>query len=433
MSFYTSLSGLRGAQTDLSVLANNIANVGSIGFKRSRAQFGDITPASSTTAGQGARLKGIEQQFTQGGFETSSRELDLAISGAGFFVTRDAVANGTTFFSRNGSLSIDGQRYLRDSNGGYIQVLPVDNEGNVTATGLDAANNLQLPLTRGTPRATTLVDLTANLPTTADKPSTRAVYNPANPYAFDRLDPNSYNYSQQMTVYDSEGNAQSGTLYFVRTGSTSASPADPANTWQVHLFVGNEEASAGGTATTPPTPLTLSFNAAGTLTGPTTATPFSSVSPSGASAPISLSLDFGSATAQAPGAFNVSSINQDGVASAKLSDISIGEDGLITASFSDGSIQALGKLLIATFSNPDGLRERGDGRWSVTGDSGPATVGEAGSDAFGRIQAGALERSNVDLTEELVALIAAQRNFQANAKAIETANSMAQSVINLRS
>jgi len=109
------------------------------------------------------------------------------------------------------------------------------------------------------------------------------------------------------------------------------------------------------------------------------------------------------------------------------------EDGLITAAFSDGTIQALGKLLIATFSNPDGLRERGDGRWSVTGDSGPAIVGEAGSDAFGRIQSGALERANVDITEELVALIAAQRNFQANAKAIETANSMAQSIINLRS
>jgi flagellar hook protein FlgE len=431
MSFYTSLSGLRGAQTDLSVLANNIANVGSIGFKRSRTQFGDIAPASNTTAGQGARLKGIEQQFTQGGFETSARELDLAISGSGFFVTKDAIANGTTFFSRNGSLSIDGQRYLRDSNGGYVQVLPVDVEGNVTAMGLEAARNLQLPLTSGTPRATALVELTVNLPSNADKPADRAVYNPGNPYAFDRLDPNSYNYSQQITVYDAAGNAQSGTLYFVRTGSVAA--GDPDNSWDVRLFVGNEEASAGGTPTVPPTPLQLTFDASGALTDPTTSVSFSSVFPSGASAPIGLTLDFGTVTAQAPGAFNVAAITQDGIASAKLSDISIGEDGLITAAFSDGTIQALGKLLIATFSNPDGLRERGDGRWSVTGDSGPAIVGVAGSDAFGRIQSGALERANVDITEELVALIAAQRNFQANAKAIETANSMAQSIINLRS
>ena len=155
--------------------------------------------------------------------------------------------------------------------------------------------------------------------------------------------------------------------------------------------------------------------------------------PSGASAPLAITLDFGTATRQAAGAFNVASIDQDGLASAKLSDVSIGEDGLVTASFTDGTTQALGKLLIANFSNPAGLRQRGDGRWTVTGNSGDAIVGEAGSDALGRIQSGALERANVDITEELVALIAAQRNFQANAKAIETANSMDQSIINLRS
>jgi flagellar hook protein FlgE len=430
MSFYTSLSGLRGAQTDLSTISNNIANVGSIGFKRSRAQFGDIMPASATTAGQGTRLKGINQEFTQGGFETSARDLDLAISGTGFFVTRDALTGGTTYFSRNGSLSVDGQRYLKDSNGGYIQVLPVDSEGNVTASGLDASRNIQLPLTSGTPRQTTLVTLAANLPSTADKPAARAVYNAQAPYAFDRLDPNSYNYSQQTTVYDNSGEAQSATLYFVRTGSVAA--GDTADTWDVHMFIGNEEASANATSATPQ-PAQLTFDSAGAITSPTTPVAFSSVFPSGASSPIALTLDFGTTTKQAAGAFSIASIDQDGIASAKLSDVSIGEDGLITASFTNGTTQALGKLLLANFSNPGGLRQRGDGRWTVTGNSGAALVGEAGSDAFGRIQTGALERANVDITEELVSLIAAQRNFQANAKAIETANSMDQSIINLRS
>ena len=430
MSFYTSLSGLRGAQTDLSTISNNIANVGSIGFKRSRAQFGDIMPASSTTAGQGTRLKGIEQQFTQGGFETSARDLDLAISGSGFFVTRDALTGGITYFSRNGSLSVDGQRYLTDSNGGYIQVLPVDSEGNVTATGLDASRNIQLPMTSGSPRQTTLVTLAANLPSTADKPAARAVYSATQPYAFDRLDPNSYNYSQQTTVYDNSGEAQSATLYFSRTGSVLT--GDPADTWDVHLFIGNEEASAV-TGSTTPQPAQLTFDTAGAIASPTTPVAFSSVFPSGASAPLALTLDFGAATKQAAGAFSIAAIDQDGIASAKLSDVSIGEDGLVTASFTDGTTQALGKLLIANFSNPAGLRQRGDGRWTITGNSGDAIVGEAGSDAFGRIQSGALERANVDITEELVALIAAQRNFQANAKAIETANSMDQSIINLRS
>jgi flagellar hook protein FlgE len=431
MSFYTSLSGLRGAQTDLGTISNNIANVGSIGFKRSRTHFGDIMPASSTTPGQGTRLKSIEQQFTQGGFETSARDLDLAISGTGFFVTRDALNGGTTYFSRNGSLSVDSQRYLVDSNGGFIQVLPVDAEGNTTASGIAASRNIQLPLTSGTPRATSLVTMTANLPITADKPVDRAVYSSANPYGFDRLDPNSYNFSQQQTVYDSEGNAQSATFYFVRTGSIAA--GDTTDTWDVHMFVGNEEASANPASPSPAQPAQLSFDATGALTSPTGPVAFSSVFPSGAAAPLAITMDFGTATRQAAGAFNISAIDQDGIASAKLSDVSIGEDGLVTASFTDGTTQALGKLLIANFANPAGLRQRGDGRWTITGNSGDAVVGEAGSDAFGRIQSGALERANVDITEELVALIAAQRNFQANAKAIETANSMDQSIINLRS
>jgi flagellar hook protein FlgE len=430
MSFYTSLSGLRGAQTDLGTISNNIANVGSIGFKRSRTHFGDIMPASGTTPGQGTRLKSIEQQFTQGGFETSARDLDLAISGTGFFVTRDALNGGTTYFSRNGSLSIDSQRYMVDSNGGFIQVLPVDAEGNTTASGIAASRNIQLPLTSGTPRATSLVTMTANLPITADKPEDRAVYSTANPYGFDRLDPNSYNFSQQQTVFDSEGNAQSATFYFVRTGSIAA--GDTTDTWDVHMFVGNEEASAT-TGASPADPAHLSFDNTGAMTSPTGSVAFSSVFPSGAASPLAITLDFGSATRQAAGAFNVSAIDQDGLASAKLSDVSIGEDGLVTASFTDGTTQALGKLLIANFANPAGLRQRGDGRWTITGNSGDAVVGEAGSDAFGRIQSGALERANVDITEELVALIAAQRNFQANAKAIETANSMDQSIINLRS
>jgi flagellar hook protein FlgE len=430
MSFYTSLSGLRGAQTDLSTISNNIANVGSIGFKRSRAQFGDIMPASATTAGQGTRLRGIEQQFTQGGFEASARDLDIALGGSGFFVTRDSLTGGTTYFSRNGSLSVDGQRYVTDSNGGYLQVLPVDAEGNTTANGLEAARNIQLPLTSGSPRATTLIDLAVTLPSTADKPELRAVYNPTNPYSFNRLDPNSYNYSQQQTVYDSEGNAQSATLYFVRTGSVAA--GDATDTWDVHMFIGNEEASANvGSAT--PEPLELQFDGTGALTSPTSSVSFSSVFPSGASAPLAITLDFDAATRQQAGAFTVGSIDQDGIASAKLSDVSIREDGLISATFSDGTVQALGKLMIANFSNPQGLRQRGDGRWTTTGASGAAIVGEAGTDAFGRIQTGALERSNVDITEELVSLIAAQRNFQANAKAIETANQMDQSIINMRS
>jgi flagellar hook protein FlgE len=430
MSFYTSLSGLRAATTDLGTVSNNIANVGSVGFKKSRASFGDIMPASKTTAGQGTRLKGIEQQFSQGGFESSARELDVAISGTGFFVTRDSLTGGTTYFTRNGSLAIDAQRYLTDSNGAYVQVLPVDDEGTVTAADLASAQNMQLPLTNGEPRATGNIALEVSFPSNADKPASRGAYGASNPYAFDRLDPNSYNYSQQTTVYDSAGKAIPATLYFVRTQSRIA--GDSTDTWESHLFVGNVEASSDPTSATT-VPITLEFDADGAMTAPTGPVTFASVTPSGASAALDLTIDFGAATQQASGTFSVGSLEQDGIASAQLTDVSIGEDGLVTATFSDGTTEALGKLAIANFSNPSGLRQQGDARWTVTGDSGQAQVGTAGTEGFGRLQTGALERANVDITEELVSLISAQRNFQANAKAIETANAMTQSIMNLRS
>lgn len=418
MSFYTSLSGLKGAQTELGTVANNIANVGSYGFKKSRTEFGDIISSSRTTPGNGTRLKNIEQQFNQGGFEATSRELDLAIAGSGFFITRDELTGGNTAFTRNGKFKTDADGFLVDSNGGYVQGLPVDAEGNITATGLSAATNIQIPQTSGVPKATTLIDLTVSLPANADLPANRPAYTPANPYTFDRLDPNSYNHSTQTTVYDSAGNPISATVYYTRTGNATPS------TWEARLFVGAEEATPG--------PVAMQFDAAGNRTAPAGPVTFNPVYPAGASAPFNLTLDLG-ATDQAAGPFTQRTLNQDGFAAGTLSDVTINDEGLVTATFSNGETKAVGKLAMANFTNPEGLKQLGDARWSVTGQSGDATVGGAGEDGIGRIQAGALERANVDITEELVALISAQRNFQANAKAIETGNQMTQAIMNLRS
>ena len=430
MSFYTSLSGLKAAQTDLGTVSNNIANVGSYGFKKSRAQFSDIVAGAHTTPGQGTRLKKIEQQFNQGGFEASSKELDLAIAGNGFFISRDGLTGGSTTFTRNGAFSIDAERYLTDSNGGYVQVLPVDPNGNVTATGLASVRNLQLPQTSGTPRPTTLMELSIGFPSNADIPAERPMYTASSPWAFDRLDPNSYNHSTETVVYDEAGKAFPATLYFVRTQSTA--DGDPANTWDSYLFIGNEQASADPAAASP-TPLQLEFDASGALVAPAGPAAFGGVLPPGAAAPIEMSLDFGTATNQSTGTFTLKSLEQDGFAAGKLDDVTISEEGLVTATFSNGETRALGKIAVANFSNPTGLKQRGDGRWSVTGHSGTALVGSAGEEGFGRIQSGALERANVDITEELVSLISAQRNFQANAKALETGNTMTSAIMNLRS
>ncbi|WP_174274689.1 flagellar hook protein FlgE [Sphingomonas bacterium] len=436
MSFYTSLSGLKGAQSDLSVISNNVANVGSIGFKKSRAEFGDLISASplqsGNVAGQGTRLKSISQQFTQGGFQTSDRALDLAISGQGFFVTK---TGSQLSFTRNGAFSINDERYLVDSNGSFVQVLPVDSTGALSATGMAAAAALQIPQSAGAPAASTTLDLSATLPSDADLPSKRSAYTATLPYKFDRYDPNSYNYSSATTVYDSAGNPQQATLYYSRIGpDATATPAITSSTWQARLFIGDQQTSADNNATTnPPAPLNMVFDTNGVLTSPASTVTFNSVLPSGASAPIGLKLTYGSTTRQTASTFTPGAFHQDGRAAGQLDNLAVDSSGLVTATFSDGTTKKLGSLVIANFPNPNGLRQLGDSRWGESGLSGEPVVGQAGTGSAGIIQSGALEQANVDITEELVSLISAQRNFSANAKAIETANNMTDTIVNLRS
>jgi flagellar hook protein FlgE len=433
MSFYTALSGLKASQTDLGVISNNIANVGTTGFKRSDTEFSDLVSSSplqsNGLAGQGTRLRGIAQQFTQGGLEASERSLDLAISGQGFFMTRASGSNAQVSFTRNGAFSVDSERYITDSSGAYLQVLPTDSSGAITATGIAAARSVQLPLRSGTSQATRSVDLSVTLPSAADVPENRVVYS-GGTYVFDRNDPNSYNQSTTTTVYDAAGNAFPMTTYYVRQNVPSG--ATTTTTWIAHTFVSDTEISYDASAATQPAPLTLTFDASGVKTAPTSTLTIDPVSPDGASAPLELEITYGTNTKQSSAPFTLTSFDQDGFAAGSLDNVSVGSDGLVVATFSNGDTQALGKIIIATFSNPEGLRQLGDSRWGPTGQSGEPIVGEANSNGNGQIQSGALEQANVDITEELVALIQAQRNFSANAKAIEAANSMTQTIVQLR-
>ncbi|MBP8232205.1 MAG: flagellar hook protein FlgE [Rhizorhabdus sp.] len=438
MSFYTALSGLKASQTELAVISNNVANVGTTGFKKSAAEFGDIVSSaplqSSTTAGQGTRLRGIAQQFTQGGFENSERSLDLAISGQGFFVTRSTTSNSQVSYTRNGSFRVDSQRYVVDSSGAYLQVLPTDSRGTLTATGLSSTRSLQLPLTSGTSSATQTVDLSITFPADADVPSSRSVYTAQNPYAFDRFDANSYNQSTTTTVYDASGTAFPMTTYYIRenvpTGATTTT------TWTARTFIGDQEISMDPAQNTPPVPVTIVFDSFGTMSTINGAAPgtltTNQVSPSGATGPIGFALTLGSNTRQASAPFTLTSFTQDGYAAGQLDNVSVDAQGLVVATFSNGDAQALGKIILATFSNPEGLRQLGDSKWGSTGISGEPMISEANTNGTGLIQSGALEQANVDITEELVALIQAQRNFSANAKAIEAANTMTQTIVNLR-
>ena len=244
MSFYTSLTGLNGAQADIAAISNNVANVGTTGFKLSRAQFGDIFATSplqnaSGAVGSGTILKKVQQQFTQGNISASQNSLDMAISGQGFFALKPSLTSTQTVYTRNGNFSVNNNRYVVDTQGQYLQVFPVNSDGSVIATGASSAKNLQLPSTSGLPNATASIQLGLNLPADANIIPTSSTYSAANPYKFDRTNPATYNQSTSITIYDSLGNPTIATIYYYK--STNATSAVPNNRWQTHVFVGDKE------------------------------------------------------------------------------------------------------------------------------------------------------------------------------------------------
>jgi len=420
MALYTSLTGLNAANSDLSVIANNIANVGSNGFKKSSADFGDIFASSAQsdphkTVGIGTLFKGARQSFTQGPLQSTGNTLDLAITGGGFFVVRNKL--GDTSLTRNGAFALDSQRYVTDSNGARVMAYPVNADGVPSAVGAGALQGLRVPETSGAPRASSLIDLSVNLPSAATVPTA----------AFNAKDATSYNASTSTTIFDSLGNPLTATVYYVRT--TTPTAGAPTSKWDAHLFVGSDELSTS--ATTPKTPETVTFDNLGALTAPSTAVAFQPYTPTSGGAALALSVDHGSTTTQVADPFGVVTATQDGFAVGRLDNIAIDNAGIVKAGFTNGQTQVLGKLALADVANPSGLKQLGDAHWAQTGLSGNLLIGEAGAQGLGTVQSGSLERSNVELTDELVNLIVAQRDFQANAKAVETDGQMIQSMLQL--
>ena len=238
MSFYTALTGLNGSSADISATSNNIANVGTTGFKRSRAEFGDIFATSplqnaSSSIGSGTILKGVKQQFTQGNIAASLNALDLAISGQGFFALKPSLTSTQTVYTRNGSLNVNNDRYVVDSAGQYLLTYPVNTDGSVTAKDLNSAVPLQLPVTSGAPQATGLIELGVNVPAEADVVTERAAFSDG--YAFNPDDSNTYTNSTSITIFDDLGNPTIATIYFIKTQSASAD--DPTNKYDTRLVI----------------------------------------------------------------------------------------------------------------------------------------------------------------------------------------------------
>ncbi len=405
MPFAIALSGLNAASADLGVTANNVANVNTTGFKGSRAQFAEVfavgtQSVSSSASGSGVRISAIAQQFTQGNIDFTDNALDLAIGGEGFFVISD---NGARSYTRAGAFGVDNQGYVVNAQGARLQAYPFAGNG-LFNTG--TPQDLQLQIGANPPAATTRASLGINLPANAPVP--------ANP-VFDPTDPSSFNHTTSVTVYDSLGAAHTATVYFIK----DAVP----NTWNTQIEI-------DGTAVGGATPIV--FNPDGTLNTPAGGLmPLGAFNPGTGAAPITMDLDFGTAT-QFGSNFGVNSLSQDGFTTGRLTGVSVDAEGVVFARFTNGQSTSLGKLALANFVNPQGLQQLGDTTWGESFQSGDALLGEAGTASFGNIQSGALESSNVDLTAQLVQMITAQRNFQANAQMISTADTITQTVINIR-
>jgi len=256
------------------------------------------------------------------------------------------------------------------------------------------------------PTATTSVSLVLNLPAAA-APPTVPTFNPS--------DPDSYNHSSSMTVFDSLGAAHTATVYLNKTAT--------ANEWQQRLYVDGNAVGA---------PQTLTYSGAGLLTAPAGGQiAFPPYTPATGAEPMTLSYDFGETT-QFGQNFTVNSITQDGFTTGRLIGIDTDSSGVVQARFTNGRSLALGQVALAQFANANGLQQLGDTNWAETFGSGQALLGQAGNAGLGLVQSGALEASNVDITEQLVNMITAQRNFQANAQMIQTNDSITQTIINIR-
>ena len=451
MSFNIALTGIAAAQKDLDVTANNIANVNTTGFKESRAEFADVYSSSvftsgKTKSGDGVQTTSVAQQFHQGSTIGTKNSLDLAIGGEGYFALSNELGSQDNTFTRAGAFKLNRDNFIVDSQGNYLQGFPVDEvSGDATSVSLTSSTSLQIPDSSGSPRATSSIYSSFRLNSSKDTPTVTP---------FDPTQTGSYTHSTSTNIYDSLGEPHTMQLYFVKTDSTVTGNA---NEWETYATLDGQPFNPDGTGqgnTGPFNPIsTFQFDANGlplntngaANTGNTfnpvvlDGTNMTALINNGASFPTDVAINWrdeaGSSSkipTQHSGKFENKVLSQDGAAVGRLSNIDIGPDGKIVASYSNGDSNYLGQVALVRFPNSQGLQQVGNTSWKKSLTSGDPVAGEANSGAFGTIKSSALEQSNVNLTDELVDLISAQRNFQANSRALEVNSTLQQNILQIR-
>jgi flagellar hook protein FlgE len=437
-SLYVGASGLDASSTELSVVGDNIANSGTVGFKAARTVFADAMAQQLVSAdgqvGLGVTTLTVQKLFSQGGFTTTGLATDVAIQGNGLFVLRgNHGGEEGTFYTRNGQFTIDKNGYLTNLEGLRVQGLQADSLGTVTSGLL---GDLQVGNASAPAKATDSITIRGNLDQTAIPPT----WDPTNPKE-------TSNFTTSMTVYDSLGKAIQLDIYFCKNDAAGTQPGDSGD-WTYHVMTDGVNLAFQADGTTPAVAGTATQVATGTMRFDTSGRLISNTTdsqgfyPKDSVGPQTLGFNFGSGTATGGSGLDgltqyaatsaVSFVTQAGSSSGSLSSISIGQDGTITGGFTNGQTRTLGQLIIANFKAPDQLGRVGSTLYVEKPTSGPPTLGTPATADRGSVTAGTLEQSNVDISSEFIRMIAAQRNFQANAKTLTTADQLLAELMQLK-
>ncbi len=425
-SLFTGISGLNANGVALSAIGDNIANMNTVGFKASRVAFSDILSqtlsgaAGTSQIGRGVLLSDVSPLFTQGSFENTANGLDMAIDGDGFFILNDA---GASYYTRAGQFSMDRDGYIVNTEGSRVRGYLYSTGGAPTV----ALGDISVASLNSPPRATANASISVNLDSRA-----------AIPAAFDVTNPNgTSNFSSSMTVYDSLGNGHLIPVYFRKSVESAT-----GNTWQWFAVVNSSDSASGNTDIQAQG--TLDFNTNGALTVESAITyPTGGFDFSGGAAQNQLiAFNFGTSTTEGGSGldgvtqFGSTSTtifqSQDGYGAGSLKNVSISQEGVITGIFTNGQTRAVAQIALAKFIAPTGLTKFGRNLYAESFDSGQPIIGVPGGAGLGKVLSNTLELSNVDLAEEFVKMIAAQRGFQANSRIITTTDDLMQELVNLK-
>lgn len=412
-ALYTAISGLQSNAQAMTVTGNNIANSNTVGFKSSSTIFSDLLSANiasssgTSQVGRGSQIQTVQTNFSQGGFESTTSNFDLAIQGSGFFIV-SSPANSTNLYTRNGSFEFDNNGYLVTAEGYRVQGSVYNANGTLASGTLsDIKVNMVSQLAA---KQTENVVLQTNL----DSDSVILA-------GFDISAPEeTSNYTTTTTIYDSLGTAHLLTCYFTKT-------ADQEWNWSLTVDGGDLSSGTAGTLAQIGSG-TMTFDEVGNLvTGGTATIPSITWSNGSALQPLTYTFD----TTQFDSDSNVFSQDQDGYPAGEVTEITIAGDGTVSATYSNGKTIPVAKISLATFVNPDGLSAVGSSLYSATGASGSPSIGYPGA-SQGTLITQALELSNVDLATEFVNLITIQNGYSANSRVITTTNDMLQELLNLK-